>query len=265
MVQSNEVTERFAFYAFIFTWAVVFCIFQWVGAYNKTTNMEEQLLKSEQTIEGYREELTEYQSLLDTEIDKNNQLSNTITDLQTQLSDIGNELTATQDKLIEIENEKAALEEQHKDCRPPVGYSKDNVLTPSNVTGEELAVGLQGNLKSYAGYFVEMEGEYGINAVFLASVAALESGWCSTDMALKNNNLFGLKRPNGNGFQKFSSKEDSIRTVAQILKNSYLTEGGSNYNGVSVAAINTNYCAQSTWAGKVDTIANSIVEKINSI
>ena len=258
MVQSNEVTERFAFHAFIFAWAVVFCIFQWVGTYNKTTNMEKQLADSNLAIEGYREELAEYRSLLDTEIDKNSQLSDTIADLEAQLSDIANELDA-------LKEEKAAFEEQHKDCRPPIGYSKDNVLIPSNLTGEELALGLQGNLKSYAQCFVEMEEEYGINAIFLSSIAALESGWCSTNIALKNNNLFGLKKTNGSGFQKFSSKEDSIKAVSQILKNSYLTESGSNYNGLSITAINIKYCEQKTWAGKVDTIANGIIEKLTSI
>ena len=265
MVYSNDVTERFATKVFIFSWVAVFCVFQLIGACIKTSNMQDRLDESSAMIAGYKEELTEYQSLLDTEIDKNAQLSATIAELQTQLSDISDELAATQDKLAETESEKNAFEEAHKDCRPPITYSSDNVLTASHVTGDELAEGLQGALKPYAWCFVEMEEEYGINAIFLSSVAALESGWCSTNIALNNNNLFGYKNPDGDGFRVFSSKEESIRTVAKHLKNSYLTEDGPYYNGLSVGAINIKYCEQMDWAGKIDKIAAGIIDRINNV
>lgn len=255
MVYSNDVTERFATKVFIFSWVIVFCIWHVVCASVRTASMQDQLKAQEQTIAGYKEELTEYQSLLDTEIDKNSELTDTIDALKSQLSDIENELHI-------LEQEKNAFEEAHKDCRPPIGYSKDNVLTPSNVTAEELSSGLLYGLKHYAGYFVEMEKEYGINAIFLASVAALESGWCRTDIAVNNNNLFGYKNPSGNGFRYFSSKEESITTVAKHLKTNYLTEGAPYYNGLSVADINIKYCEQNTWTGKVNQIANGIIKRI---
>jgi beta-N-acetylglucosaminidase len=265
MVKPNEVTTQFATGAFIFAWLLVACIIQVVGVYNHTTDMKNQLAQSEAVIDGYVEELTENQSLLDTEIDKNAQLSATITELQTQLSDIENELAATQDKLTQTENEKTAFEEQHTDCRPPISYTSDNVLTASYVTGDELAAGLQGALKPYAWCFVEMEKEYGINAIFLSSVAALESGWCTTDNAIYKNNLFGFKNSSGDGFRTFPSKEDGIRTVAKFLKNNYLTEGGIYYNGLSVAGVNIKYCEQMDWAGKVDKIADGIINRIENV
>ena len=255
MVYSNDVTNRFANSAFIFSWLIVFCVLQVIGVHNTTTFMQDQILQRDIAIEGYKEELTEYQGLLDTEIDNSTQLSETVAELQSKLSDIESELAT-------LKQEKAALEERHTDCRPPIGYSQDNVLTPSNVTEEELKAGLLYDLKNYAGCFVEMEHTYGINAIFLASVAALESGWCRTDLAVNNNNLFGYKNASGNGFRKFSSKEESINTVARHLKNNYLTEGGEYYNGVSIQAINVKYCEQKDWCNKVDSIANGIVERI---
>ena len=262
MVQSNEVTTRFANGAFVFAWLMVICIFQVVSSYNKTTDMQNRLAESEAIIAGYVEELNENQSLLNTEIDKNAQLSATNTELQTKLEDTNHELAATKDKLAEVENQKAEFESQHENCRPPISYSSENVLTASYVTGDELAKGLQGDLKPYAWCFVEMEKEYGINAIFLSSVAALESGWCSTDNAIYKNNLFGFKNSNGEGFRSFSSKEDSIRTVAKFLKSNYLTEGGIYYNGLSVGAVNIKYCEQMDWAGKGDKIAEGIIGRI---
>lgn len=257
MVQSNDVTERFATKAFIFSWVLVFCIWHVVCASINIADMRDQIAKRDAAIEGYKAELTEYQSLLDTEIDRSAELSNTIDDLHTQLSDIQEELSI-------LEQEKNAFEEAHKDCRPPIGYSKDNVLTPSNVTAEELSSGLLYGLKRYAGCFVEMEEKYGINAIFLASVAALESGWCRTDIALNNNNLFGYKNSNGNGFRYFSTKEESITTVAKHLRENYLTEGGTYFNGLSVADINIKYCEQSSWTGKVNSIASGIIDRITN-
>ena len=257
MVQSNDVTERFATRVFIISWVIVFCVWHVVCASIKTAAMQDQLEAQEQTIAGYKEELAEYQSLLDTEIDKNAELTDTIDALKSQLSDI-------EDELHILEQEKNTFEEAHKDCRPPIGYSQDNVLTPSNITAEELSSGLLYDLKRYAGCFVEMEKEYGVNAIFLASVAALESGWCRTDIAVNNNNLFGYKNPSGNGFRYFSSKEDSIVTVAKHLKTNYLTEGAPYYNGLSIKGINVKYCEQKDWYKKIDMIAAGIIDRITN-
>ena len=223
-------------FTLIFTYMVMERTSLAAELYDANISMAEQVDRAE-------EELDECKKLLDIEIGKNAQLSEAI---------------------AELENEIDIFKQEHNDCRKPVSYSTNNVLLPSNATEEDLEAGLLYGLKDYAGYFVEAEEEYGINAIFLASVAALESGWCRTDLAINNNNLFGYKNHNGEGFRVFPSKEASIRVVSSHLKTNYLTKGGKYYHGLSVYDVNVDYCEQSDWASKVDSIAKGIVNRINN-
>ena len=204
----------------------------------------------------YEEELNTYHNLLNIEIDKNSKL----TDENVELKD---KVSFLEDETLTLEIALEEFKSQHSNCRPPIIYSYDNVLIPSNVTAEELVKGLRYNLRSCAQYFVEAEKQYGINAIFLASIAAHESGWGRSSLAINKNNLFGYKQAGGGGtFREFSSLEECILYVAQVLKNSYLTEGGKYYNGTSVADVNVKYCSGTDWAPQIDSIANSIVNKI---
>ena len=254
----NEAFNRFIAFTLIFALVLVFFMGHMAIMYDDNTYMQNKLKqleviidRAEKEIEDYEKELSEYQNLLDNESDINDQLSATITELR--------------DKLAAVESELASLEEEHKNCRKPIIYSFDNVLIPSNVTGDELASGLLYGLKDYAKFFVQAEEKYGINAIFLASVAALESGWCRSEIAISNNNLFGYKDSNSsNGFRVFASKEESIDVVARNLKINQLTEGGVYYNGLSVSGVNVKYCEGSSWSTKVDSIANGIIDRIYS-
>ena len=250
MNHSSETTERLLAIVLIFLFLMTFYIDALAGMRDKAVLTQSRLDSAEKTIESYEKELEKYDIRLDTEVDKNVQLSATITELQ--------------DKLTTMENEMNAFTKEHENCRPPIGYSYDNVLEPSNVTAEELSAGLLYELKNFADCFIKAEGTYGVNAIFLASVAALESGWGRSQVAINNNNLFGYTSPSG-GYRVFESVEECIDTVARHLKRNYLTEGGSFYNGVSVGAINIMYCAQRTWAEKVNSIAIRVVERISKI
>ncbi len=94
------------------------------------------------------------------------------------------------------------------------------LLSPSGLTAAELEAGLLGNLKPYAAAFVAAERETGINAVFLAAVAALESGWNTSTVAENKNNLFGWSA--ATGYADFESKEDCIAEVAGFEYAAYI-------------------------------------------
>ena len=55
--------------------------------------------------------------------------------------------------------------------------AKLDLTTPSGFSAEELSKGLRGELSFLAEEFVAAEENYGVNALFLCAVAALESGW----------------------------------------------------------------------------------------
>ena len=64
-----------------------------------------------------------------------------------------------------------------------------DLRTPSDFTADELRNGLKKDLADLAEDFVAAEERYGVNAVFLAALAAFESGWGRH--CFRENNIFG--------------------------------------------------------------------------
>ena len=113
------------------------------------------------------------------------------------------------------------------------------------------------DLKPLAHEFVKAEQKYGVSAVLLASIAALESGW-GRDCFLKNN-LFGF------GQLEFDTRADCIDHVARYLKEEYLTPGGAHFNGYTIEAINMSYNPDHPeWSDAVEEIMAGIEERMQA-
>lgn len=121
-------------------------------------------------------------------------------------------------------------------------------------TTEELEKGLLHDLKPLAPLFVQAQDKYGIDAVFLAAIAAEESGWGRHQF--RKNNVFGFYGP------EFESLDHCIDYVANFLLTKYLTPDGKYYKGTSVAAVNTYYNGRDTWEDHVTKIMTNIVNRI---
>lgn len=158
------------------------------------------------------------------------------------------------------EKEKALQEEKKKKLIEQSLTGVDDLRSPSNLTALELEKGLKNGLKGLGEYFIEAENTYGVNAIFLASVAALESAWGTSNYAVKRNNLFGYGAYTSNPDHAyyFSSKRVAILYVAQKLKNDYLTLGGSFFNGYTLTDVNKKYCTNPQWANLVSKIMKEI-------
>lgn len=151
----------------------------------------------------------------------------------------------------------SALEEE----RYVVFDSKD-VTKPSHLTAEEMEMILKDtDLQPFAGVYIEAESKYGVNAVFLCAVSALESDWGRSRRAKEDNNLtgFGVYGKDAVGINADSGKENLLMTASH-LREYYLNPGGTYYEGLSAADINVHYCAGNTWAGKVTDIGNRLLE-----
>lgn len=119
------------------------------------------------------------------------------------------------------------------------------ITEPCGMNVEELEAKLKGDLKPYAQAFLYAEEDYDINACFLASVAALESGWGQNQF--KKNNIFGF------GKVEFESVEKCIDFVAWYLRKHYINETGRYYNGATIKGISVYYC-DDEWADLVSGI-----------
>ena len=129
-----------------------------------------------------------------------------------------------------------------------------DLTSPCGFSAEELSRGLLGELSFFAEEFLEAEEEYGVNALFLAAVAALESGWGR--YCFRPNNIFGWSGKN------FESKEECIDFVASKIAEHYLSEDGKYYNGKTVSGVNVFYNGNLFWEEKISGIMAMISRKI---
>jgi hypothetical protein len=132
----------------------------------------------------------------------------------------------------------------------------------TNFGAEELERALAGTgLAGLGAAYAQMEKDYGINALFLIAIAKLESAGGSSGLAVRQNNLGGLKN-GGSGYMSFDTKEDCIVYMAQLLKENYLTEGAKHYFGRTAQDVNRHYCEGSAWSGQVESLMSSSYQAI---
>ena len=132
-------------------------------------------------------------------------------------------------------------------------YAVDfDVTAPCEMSTEELSAVLKYELKEYAGEFLQAEKDYGINACFLASIAAHESSWGRSDLAKNKNNLFGWK--GRNGYKEFESPERCIDFVAWKLSKKYISKGLDTIDEIAPV-----YCNEE-WAGYVKDIWGGLIK-----
>lgn len=145
-----------------------------------------------------------------------------------------------------------------EDELPLCAGDMDNVLVRKNCryyNEEELRKGLLYELKDGAAYFIEAQNTYGIDAVFLAAVAAEESGWGR--YAIKHN-YFGFIDT------KMDSMKDAIDHGAEILSREYLSEEGNCYFGSGVDDISICYNDRTSWREHIKEIIQEIKVRIHS-
>lgn len=156
-------------------------------------------------------------------------------------------------------DEERKARERELRSKVTLHYNPYNLLEPSNLTEEKAEIILQDfPLRQVSSYYVRLEKRYGVNAIFLMALSREESGNGNSYLARNNNNLGGVK--GSSGFRHYNSWEESLNDTAKLIKNEYLTQSGSYYNGVSIWNVNTLYCEQSNWADKLNNLAYEMIK-----
>lgn len=135
----------------------------------------------------------------------------------------------------------------------------------SNLLEEDYEKMLEGTALAGIGKaLVRVEQEHGINGLYMMGLACLESGWGESSLARNKNNLVGWNACDGNtkGATAFSSKEECLLTVAPVIKQNYLTEGGKYFHGFSARAIDVKYCSDKRHADKIISIVHRLIQKL---
>lgn len=140
-----------------------------------------------------------------------------------------------------------------------------DLRTKSNLHAIDYDTMLKGTkLEGIGSALEQAEKNYSVNGLYLMGLCILESGWGTSDFAVKRNNLVGWNAVDNNPGQAttFESKEDCILKVAQKLQQNYLTENGAYFEGYTATDIDKHYCTDKLHANKIVNIVNELVEKI---
>ena len=169
--------------------------------------------------------------------------------------------------IADVAKEKKSVKNQMKSLRKDpkdIVFDPQDVTKESNISVEEMTSILEGtSLQKLAPAFVECEKKYGVNAIFLCGIAALESNWGNSRRAIEDNNYTGLGVYSDTAVGINSkTPEGNIHATAQRLAEHYLKENGMFYNGLSVFAVNTKYCVGCTWGMKVTNIGYRLMNKV---
>lgn len=106
---------------------------------------------------------------------------------------------------------------------------------------------------------IDLEKNYGVNAMFAMAVSTLESGSGTSGRAKNRNNYYGLELSN-----VWSGLYTNTQYWGKLIKNSYIGQGRS-----SAASISTKYCPpnSSNWASFVNSqmgvYYNKLISKLN--
>lgn len=168
------------------------------------------------------------------------------------------------DRLAKLEHDMKIFETVGSE-----NISPDNIFYPirkSGLTEEELESSFRGtDMQGTAKAFIEVENQYGVNALFLAAIANHESFYGASNIAKQKNNLFGFNANDENPYNlasDYQSYEDCILKVGKKIKENYLRTDGQYFNGFSAEGMNTNYSSDRSWAKKVNYHMLQIAQKI---
>lgn len=111
--------------------------------------------------------------------------------------------------------------------------------------------------------FVSNQNTYGVNALLMTGVGALESAWGTSSISQQKNNLFGLNAVDsspGTSADRFSSVDVCIKDFAETyMSKRYLRAGWDFYHGGflgnKASGMNVSYASDAYWGEKIASLA----------
>lgn len=142
-------------------------------------------------------------------------------------------------------------------------YTIDSDLRkPVSTTGAALdqaieAVSPGSPLVGLGDVFLDVQAQYGINAIYQAAHAAHESAWGRSRIARRKNNLFGwsaFDRCPGSCADSFASYEACVRQVMSFIDEKYISKDGPYYVAATLNGMNVHYATDPRWGEKIAAI-----------
>ena len=198
-------------------------------------------------------------------IEINEQQTIKIEELQSQIIDlqIDNEILEIEDTVNQIEEEILEIEEEEI---PPITYNTNNIAHKSGYTAEQFDAIINKvftdmnkeitSMTTIGDSLYTIEQEYDVNGLYLLGIASLESGWGTSGLATKSNNIYGLLG------RKFDNVDKCTEYMGSWIRSEYIDKGYDTLD-----KIQTKYCPNggSKWINDVTWCMNRYINAANEL
>lgn len=211
--------------------------------------------KMTETIEILTEQMAEQKVQIE-------ELKTDIEKVRSEISDVNSEVAdlRVDDGFEKLEKVIEEIEESK------VVYNTTDIAHKSSYTAEQFDAIINKvftdmnkkttSLTTIADSLYKVEQENDVNGLYLLGIASFESGWGTSDLATKSNNLYGLIG------RKFNSVDECTEYMGSWLRSAYIDKGLD-----TLAKIQTKYCPNggSKWINDVTWCANRYINAANEL
>lgn len=211
--------------------------------------------------------MTKLNTALNNLIVQTEDLKTSVYSLQETVSDLATQMKESPE-IIEITEEINKVDEEIQQLNEPVEEPTVEIITynftdidqKSGFSAEEFNAIINQAFSNMnrsdtkltdigAGLYTA-EQEYNVNGLYLLGIASLESGWGTSGLATKSNNIYGLVG------KKFNSVDDCSEYMGRLIRENYIDKG---YD--TLAKIQTKYCpgGGSKWVSDIKWCANKYI------
>lgn len=170
------------------------------------------------------------------------------------------------EKIKEAKLKRQQQEEEERLASLVPHFNPYNINELSNLSKEQMYTMLEDTaLVTLVDAFYWYEQQYQVNAIFMMSLTAEESGWGRSSLAISNNNLSGHKSLTG-GWAYYSDWGECLEESFRLIGEEYTSPAGRFYTGPSIYDINLVYCPDpvnpNSWANNLNSIAQNLLGKL---
>ena len=190
------------------------------------------------------------------------ELKEDVTKVRSEIADVNSEVA---DLRVDVGFEK--LEEAIEEIEETkVVYNTTDIAHKSGYTAEQFDAIINKvftdmnkkttSLTTIGDSLYKVEQENDVNGLYLLGIASFESGWGTSNLAIKSNNLYGLIGC------KFNSVDKCTEYMGSLLRSAYIDNGLD-----TLAKIQTKYCPNggSKWINDVTWCVNRYINAANEL
>lgn len=147
------------------------------------------------------------------------------------------------------------------DLNDVIRILNEDVTVPTELTPEQREACLIGEMKDFYEEFNKNSDK--IKYEVLTAISALETGYFSSEVCNYYNNVGGMR--NSNGYSTYSSKEEGIEALSDLLTEEYLNKEGSYYEGTTIVDIGKHYNPSVHWVNMYVKVRLDMEERAEKV